>query len=124
MPTEPQVPTLAEIVRRAVEVADPAGLDPAVSQFAARFEDRDEPVTAIPDLDEELDAARELIDPAPTEPAVVMAAAVTAYLAHRRDELEDDRETLLRLAARAELGDDPDPSVADWLAGHGVEGFA
>lgn len=47
MPTGPQPPTLAQVAHRAAEVADPAGGDPLVADLYARFEDRDEPVTAI-----------------------------------------------------------------------------
>jgi len=49
-----------------------------------------------------------------------MARAITVYLAHRRDELDEDGETLLRLAARAEFGGDPPPAVAAWLVEQGV----
>jgi hypothetical protein len=49
-----------------------------------------------------------------------MAAAVASYLAHRRDEVSDDRESLLRLAARAEYDDHPPAPVADWLNAQGV----
>ena len=117
---EPDVPTLAELVRRAAEVVDPDAADPAVTALVERFEDRDEPVTAIGDVGQELEEAREAIDPGPNEPAAVMATAVATYLAFRRTEAEDDRETLLRLAARAELPADPEPSVMDWLAAQGV----
>jgi hypothetical protein len=51
-----------------------------------------------------------------------MAAAVTTYLGFRRDEVDEEREHLLRLAARAEFdGGDPPPEVVDWLAEEGVE---
>jgi hypothetical protein len=49
MPTEPESPTLAEIVRAAAEAADPPGADDAVTALITRFEDRDEPVTTVTD---------------------------------------------------------------------------
>jgi putative intracellular protease/amidase len=120
MPTEPQVPTLAELVRRAGEVVDPDGAEPAVTELVQRFEDRDEPVTAVAHVGQELEEAREALDPGPDEAAVTVAAAVATYLAFRRDEADGDRETLLRLAARAEFQPEPEPAVAQWLEQHGV----
>jgi hypothetical protein len=49
-----------------------------------------------------------------------MAAAVATYLAFRRDEISDDDDDLLRLAARAEYGDDPPAELRDWLRDAGV----
>ena len=49
-----------------------------------------------------------------------MAAATILYLAHRRDELDDDPEDVLRLATRAEWKGDPPESVRNWLADRGV----
>jgi predicted transcriptional regulator len=54
------------------------------------------------------------------DPALVMAAAVATYLAYRRDELDDDPDEILRLAARAEFGRHIPQDVDDWLAARGV----
>jgi hypothetical protein len=54
------------------------------------------------------------------DPALVMAAAVATYLAYRRDEIDDDPDDLLRLAARAEFGRHIPQDVLDWLAARGV----
>lgn len=121
MPTEPATPTLAEIVRRAVEVCDPAGTSEAAADLLQRFEDRDEPITAIADVDAQLSDARGALDLEGDDPALTMAAAVTVYLAHRRTQTAAEREEILRLAARAEFGGDPPPHVADWLRAEGVE---
>ena len=121
MTTEPQPPTLADVVRRAVEICDPAGGSSDLERVLAHFEDRDEPITAIGDLDAEVSEARGVADPEGDVPAVTMALAVVLYLAHRRDELADERENVLRLAARAEFDGDPPPAVAGWLAGEGVQ---
>ena len=42
------------------------------------------------------------------------------YLAHRRDELDDDPEDILRLAARAEYKGEPPEPIRDWLSDRGV----
>src|SRR5215211_4114632 len=120
MPTEPDPVSVAEVVHRAASVCDPEGDEEGVSQLLARFEDRDEPITSLPDVETEVSEAKGAIDPQDEDPAVTMAAAVTVYLAHRRTELDDDREELLRLAARAEFGGGPPPPVAGWLAAEGV----
>lgn len=120
MSREPEQLTLAEVVARAAGVADPADEVEAVDRFLRWFEDRDEPITALEDVDATLAEATTAIDPEADEPALTMARAVAAYLAHRRDEAEDDRETVLRLAARAEFDGTPPPRVDEWLAGQGA----
>jgi hypothetical protein len=50
----------------------------------------------------------------------MMAVAVATYLAFRRDEIDDDREDLLRLAARAEYDGQPPDYVRTWLDEQGV----
>jgi hypothetical protein len=114
-------PTLADVVHRAAEVADPEGHNDGVSDLLRRFEDRDEPVTAEQDVELEIAEAKGAVDPQDEDPVVVMMAAVATYLAFRRTEIERDREELLRLAARAEFGGHPPEPAADWLAEQGVE---
>jgi hypothetical protein len=120
MPTEPSPPTLAEVVHRAAEACDPTGVEEGVAQLLARFEDRDEPVTAIGDVEAEIAEQKGAVDPQDEDPAVIMAAAVAVYLAYRRDELQDEPDDLLRLAARAEFDGEPPQPVADWLATRGI----
>jgi hypothetical protein len=120
MPTEPQPVTLFEIAKRAVELADPDGTDPRLGELLEQFEDADEPVTAIDNLDERVAIAVEGVDVEIEDPAVSMAAAVILYLAHRRDELHDNADKVLRLAARAEWRGDPPELVVDWLEQRGV----
>lgn len=55
------------------------------------------------------------------DPAVSMAAAAILYVAHRRDELGDDPDKILRPAARAEWKGEPPVSVRDWLADRGID---
>jgi hypothetical protein len=115
-------PTVADVVRRAVEVCELDGDADGLGAFLLRFEDRDEPVTALGEGREreffEQEGRVEGQDP---DPSLVMAAAVATYLAFRRDEVTDDDDDLLRLAARAEFDGDPPPYVADWLALRGIE---
>src|SRR3954447_20990691 len=115
MPTEPEDPTLAQIVHRAVEVADPEGRDEATAALLARYEDRDEPVTAVADVEQDLAEASGAIDSEGDSPALAMVVATAVYLAYRRTELDDDRESLLRLAARAEFDGHPPENVERWL---------
>jgi hypothetical protein len=121
MPTEPEVPTLAQVVHRAVTVCDPDGEDEGLARLLERFQDRDEPVTAEPDVESRLAEARGAIDPQDEDPGVLMATAVATYLAHRRTEIPADRDEILRLAARAEFDGNPPPAVAGWLAAEGID---
>ena len=120
MPTEPQPTTLFEIVKRAVEIADPDGGDPRLGDLLEQFEDADEPVTAIQNLEERLALAEEGVDAELQDPAVSVATAVILYLAHRRDELNDAPEKVLRMASRAEWQGDPPETVVEWLEDRGV----
>jgi hypothetical protein len=120
MPTDPNPLRVSDLVRRAVEICDPAAEDAALGDFERALEDDDRPVTAVPTLDEHLAIIVEGIDPQIENPAVSMAVAVVLYLAHRRDEVDDDPEDILRLAARAEWKGDPPSTVVDWLAARGV----
>ena len=120
MPTEPRTPSLGEIARRAVDLCDPRGESDTVAELLRRLEDRDEPITAIADVETQVHEAKGTVDPDPVDPALEMAAAVIVYLAFRRDEIDHVREDVLRLAARAEYDGDPPQQVADWLAAEGV----
>jgi hypothetical protein len=120
VPTEPQPITLFEIVKRAVEIVDPDDRDPRLGDLLAQFEDADEPVTAIQNLEERLALAEEGADVELQDPAVAAAAAVILYLAHRRDELDDDPEKVLRMATRAEWQGDPPETIVEWLEDRGV----
>ena len=122
MPTEPDPITLSQVVHRAVEVCDPAGTDEDLADLFIRFEDADEPVTAVEDMEQRMAEAAGALDPEGDIPSLQMAAAVATYLAFRRDQLDDDPEEILRLAARAEFNGNPPPAVANWLDEQGVSG--
>ena len=121
MPAQPESPSLAEVVRRAAKVSDPTGEHVDVDRVVVWFEDRDEPVTAVADVEGELFEATRSVDPEGDDPAVTMTRAVATYLAFRRDEVTDEPENILRLAARAEFNGDPPEPVADWLGAQGVD---
>lgn len=115
-----QTPTVAEVVQRAVAVVDPDGDDEIIADFLLAFEDHDEPVTALEDRDRIFFEAVERVEGTLPAEGAEIAAAVATYLAFRRDEITDNDEDLLRLAARAEYGEHPPPEVAAWLADAGV----
>src|SRR3954454_23508321 len=115
MPTEPNLISLSELVRRAAAIVDPRGDDAAVEEFAVRYEDADEPVRAM------LDGLEERIMWGVDEDApIVMAQAVTLYLAHRLQDVENTPEHILLHAARSEFDGHPPERVSAWLADQGV----
>jgi len=113
--------TLFDVVKRAVDIVDPDDEDPDMGRLEEIFEDADEPVTAVENLEERLALAIEGIDNEVENPATSVAAAIVLYLAHRRDELHGDPDDVMRLAARAEWRGDPPEAVRDWLADRGVD---
>src|SRR3954453_5844136 len=120
MPTEPDPITLSQVVHRAVEVCDPAGTDVSLADFFLRFEDADEPIAALEDVEQRMAEAAGALDPEGEIPSLQMAAAVATYLAFRRDEIDEDPEELLRLASRAEFNGNPPAAVANWLEEQGI----
>ena len=115
-----QTPTVAEVVRRAVEICDPDGDDPLIGDFLLAYEDRDEPVTALEERDRTFFETAERVQGAMPGAGVQIVAAVATYLAFRRDEVDDDDADVLRLAARAEYGEHPPDEIASWLQDAGV----
>lgn len=102
MPTEPHTASLAEVVRVACEVADPSAADDRVSDLMTFFEDRDEPVTTVGDVEELLAEAHRIIDQYEDSEALSNAVAVATYLAFRRDQMDADPTDLIRRATKAE----------------------
>ena len=117
-------PTVAELVRHAVEVADPDDRDEALGHFEEQLEDDDTPITAVENLEERLALAAEGADYEIDDPSVSMATAVVLYLASKHGHASGDRNPreLLELSARAQWRGDPPSAVADWLADRGVRG--
>jgi hypothetical protein len=120
MPTEPEPLTLFEVAKRAVGICDPEDRDGVLGDFLVQFEDADEPITAIASVEERVAFASEGVDFDVEDPAVQMAGALIVYLAHRRDQIDDDDDELLRLAARAEYKGEPPEPIRDWLSDRGV----
>jgi hypothetical protein len=120
MPTEPEPLTLSEVARRAVEICDPQGTDAVLGDYFIQFEDADEPIRGIQNLEERIALAAEGVDADVSDPSIAVANAVILYLAHRRDEFDDDPDDILRLTARAEWKGNPPEVVRDWLSDRGV----
>jgi hypothetical protein len=115
MATEPDLITLAELVRRAAAIVDPPGDDAAVEEYAVRYEDADQPVRTMLDGLEE-----RILWGADEDAPIVMAQAVTLYLAHRPEDVENTPEHILLHAARSEFDGRPPDNVKSWLADQGV----
>jgi hypothetical protein len=116
-----KVPTVAEVVRRAIDAVDPEGKDPSLPALERWFEDDDEPITAVSNFDERLAMASDGLDPELDSPLLAVATATALYLSFRRDEISGDDEHLLRLATRAEWKGDPPAQVRDWLGQRGID---
>jgi len=116
MPTDRTVITLSELVRRATAIVDADGVDDGVTAFAARYEDDDVPVRGVLDGLEQ-----RLAWGADEDPPVVMAQALVLYMAHRLDEVDEDPDELLTLAARSEFEGQPPEPVRAWLEENGIE---
>jgi hypothetical protein len=112
--------TLAQVVRKAAEVVDPDDADAAVGDFEIAFEDADEPVRALDDVEQRVATVLYDLDPAVQSGSLSMVGAITTYLSYRRDELKAHPDELLRLAARAEWDADPPAVVREWLDERGI----
>lgn len=121
MPRDPEPLTLAEAVRRACDLVDPDDDDAVIGDFERAFEDADEPIRALDDVEERVGTVLSELDPAVANGSLAMAAAVTVYLRFRRDEYGAEPAKLLRLAAGAEWEGDPPDIVVDWLADRDIK---
>jgi sirohydrochlorin ferrochelatase len=121
MPTDPAPVTLAQVVHRAAEVVDPDGADQDVVDLLVRFEDADQPVSAVDDVELRIAEGAGAIDPQEESGPVQVARVVATYLAFRRDEVAEEPDELVRLAVRAEYDGHPPEPVTEWLALNGVE---
>jgi hypothetical protein len=110
-------PSVSDVVRRAVEICDPDDVDQTLGRLEEQFEDDDEPVTAVENLEERLAIALEGTDNEGDNPAVAVASAVVLRLAAHPDQLDRDPEHVIRRAVEAQWHGDPPDFVADWLAG-------
>ncbi len=120
MPTEPSPITLAAVVRRAAEIVDPDDTDGVVGEYERAFEDADEPISALDDVENRVAHVLQNLDPAIASGTLSMLGALTTYLSYRRDELHSEERTLLRLATRAEWAGAPPAVVEEWLTARGI----
>jgi hypothetical protein len=121
MPRDPEPLTLAEAIRRACDLVDPDDDDAVIGDFERAFEDADEPIRALDDVEERVGTVLSELDPAVANGSLSMAAAVTVYLRFRPDEYGAEPAKLLRLAAEAEWQGDPPDVVVDWLADRDIK---
>jgi hypothetical protein len=121
MPTEPEPLTLADAVHRAARACDPEGNSASAADALARFEDRDEPIAGIQNIDLRMAEEFGVLDPQEEDPVIQMMRVTTVYLAFERNGAGAGDEELLRLAARAEYNREPPEPVRGWLAQRGVK---
>ena len=114
-----RTPSVSDVVRRAVEICDPDDRDQSLGRLEEQFEDDDEPVTAVDNLDERLAIALEGADYEGENPAGAVASAVVLYLGAHPDEVGDrgDAEHTIRRAVAAQWRGDAPGYVDQWLAG-------
>jgi hypothetical protein len=117
---DPRPVSLAEVVRRAAQIVDPDDEDAIIGDYQQAFEDADEPVAGLDDVQERVAEVLSRLDPAVNNGSLSVAGAVTVYLSYRRDELHEDTRELIRLAARAEWNDAPPQAVVEWLDDHNL----
>ena len=67
-----RTPSVSDVVRRAVEICDPDDVDQALGSLEEQFEDDDEPITAVENIDERLAIALEGTDYEGENPAVAV----------------------------------------------------
>ncbi len=110
-----EIPSVADAVGRATALCDPDGTDTAVQALYSGFEDDERPATAAEDLAGELQRTLEAVDADGDSPGARMAVATAVWLATNPDRA-DDREHVLREAARLHFHGDPPEEVGAWLA--------
>jgi hypothetical protein len=117
---DPRPVSLAQVVRRAAQIVDPDDEDAIIGDFQQAFEDDDEPVAGLNDVEDRVADVLSRLDPAVNNGSLSVAGAVTVYLSYRRDELHEDPRELVRLAVRAEWNNEPPAAVTDWLDEHNL----
>jgi hypothetical protein len=116
MSRDPDPVTLFDVIRRAVDAADPDLQDPRLGDLLEEFEDDSEPVSGVDQLDEVLAEAELDVDADGEDPAVALAIAIARYLAHHRGAVGTDGDRLVTVAARWQWHDHPPRGVADLLS--------
>ena len=114
-----KTPSVSDVVRRAVELCDPDDVDQTLGRLEQQFEDDDEPITAVENLEERLAIALEGADYEAENPAVAVASALVLHLAAHPGEVDSDEDPdqVIDRAVKAQWRHGPPRSVADWLSG-------
>jgi hypothetical protein len=115
MPRDADPLSLAQLMRRSVDAADPTATDERLADLAQQFEDDDEPVSTVDQLDEVLAEAELDVDSQGDDPAVALTVAVARYLAHHRGAVGEDDGRLIEQAVRWQWHDHPPESVSELL---------
>jgi hypothetical protein len=114
-----RTPTVSDVVRRAVAICDPDDADQALGRLEQQFEDDDQPITTVENLEERLAIALEGADYEGENPAVAVASAVVLYLGAHPGEVDHtgDPDQVIRRAVRLQWHGDTPRYVEDWLGG-------
>jgi hypothetical protein len=113
--------SLFDVIRRAVEAADPDGRDPRLGDLVQEFEDDDEPVSGVDQLDVVLAGAELDVNADGDDAGVALAIGVARYLAHHRGALNTDDDRLIAEAVRWQWHDHAPEGVRDLLAERGID---
>jgi hypothetical protein len=108
-------PTLSELVREAAGIVDPEDKSELVGDFERWFEDDDDPVSTVPNLDRRLAGAIDKLDPDGAEPALTVAASVASYLATLPRHAPRDADRVVEQALRVQFGKDIPESLLPWM---------
>jgi hypothetical protein len=120
MSRDPDPISLFDVIRRAVDAADPDGNDPRLGDLLREFEDDDEPVSGVDQLDEVLAEAELDLDVEGDDPGIALAVALARYLAHHRGALGSDDDRLIAEAVRWQWHDHAPAAVDELLAERGI----
>ncbi len=115
------VPTVSDVLRRAVALVDSEGHDDIARELQLVYEDDDRPAAGEGEsLREELRGTLEGLDPNGDSGGAAVAAAVASFLATQPEGGSDGSATV-REAVRVEWHGEPPEHVRTWLSDHGVE---
>jgi hypothetical protein len=118
---ETDVPTVSEVVRRAVALTDPGGADPIAPELQLVYEDDDRAAPGLGgSLRDELVGTVEGLDPDRTSGAAAVAAAVAFFLSTKPAGGDDEKATI-REAVRVVYGNEPPEHVRAWLADQRID---
>ena len=121
MPESIETVTVSDVVRRAVELVDPAGADAIAPELLLAYEDDDRAAVGLgASLWDELRSSVEGLDPEGGSGAAAVAAATAFFLTTQLEGGSDDAATI-REAVRVAWSGDPPDHVRAWLADQGLD---